>query len=176
MTGHGFKRVEEFLFDWLLYGAVTWYCNAEWGPVYGSLAAFCIMAPLSACVSFFWIAIYNAIGKDWLGLELLKELKRSKGGNWFTRKARAIVRSGKGVPAFFVLSFWTDPFMTTVYFRKKGETYTKLTGRDTNIFWCSVFVSNTYWTVRWSALVQLIWYVWDYVEPVLRPLWQQLTN
>ncbi len=164
--GHIVKRVEEFLFDWLLYGVVVLFCTTTWGSVWGSLIAFSIMAPLSAYFSLLWIAYYNWSKRDWFGLEFLKELRDETKRGWFAQRIQAGLKRG-GVPAFFILSFYTDPFMTVVYFRKKGESYTLLGPRDTNIFWCSVVVSNAYWTLRWTVLVEAALFLWRYKQSII---------
>lgn len=167
-VGHTAKRVEEWLFDWLLYGYVVAMCTLTWGAYHGALAAFAIMAPLSAMVCLIYIGIYNWLQADWLGLELLKDFARASSGGFFSRLAHRIVRHGQ-LPAFLMLSIYGDPFMTTVYLRRGAGSYGKLTPRDLNIFWASVFLSNGYWTLRWTILIELVIYVWQTIlEPFLR--------
>jgi uncharacterized protein (TIGR02001 family) len=166
--GHTAKRVEEVLFDWLLYASVIATCTTIWGPVWGSLAGFVIMAPLSALVCLAYIRFYDWAKKDWLGFELLKKSTNDglRGGR-LSRLVQRITQLGN-VPAFFVLSVYGDPFMVTVYLRRGAELYNGLRRRDWAIFWASVLVSNSYWTLRWTVIVELARLLLDaIVQPVV---------
>lgn len=160
VIGHTAKRIEEYLFDWLLYGVVvTWTLNA-WGTVNGSLVAFAIMTPLSALFCWWYILFYDWAKKDWLGLETVEELReRHAKAGWFARILIRITKLGD-FPMFFVLSFYGDPFMTTVYFRRGAHKYPGLSRRDWCIFWASVFASNAYWTIRLTIIVEIIKFAW----------------
>jgi hypothetical protein len=163
--GHTGKRIEEFLFDWLLYGVVVTQSTLWWGSVWGAVGAFLIMMPLSALVCYLYIRFYDWAKKDWLGLETLEELRESEAkAHWLVRH---IIRWAKRGDAamFFVLSFWGDPFITTVYFRRGSHLYNGLSTRDWKIFFASVVVSNAYWTLRWSVIVALALYLWQLVSP-----------
>lgn len=163
--GHTGKKIEEFLFDWLLYGVVVTQCTILWGPVWGSLATFLIMMPVSAAACYAYIRFYDWAKKDWLGLETLEELREKETQHhWLVRH---VVRTAKlgDVPMFFVLSFWGDPFLTTVYFRRGAHLYNGLSARDWKIFWASVVVSNAYWTLRWTVIVVVALYLWQFVSP-----------
>lgn len=166
--GHTAKRAEEYLFDWLLYGAVIVWCISQWGTTRGSLVAFAIMAPLSAFVCWLYILFYDWAKKDWLGLETIEELReREAKAGWLGRIFIRVTKLGD-VPMFFVLSFYGDPFMTTVYFRRGSHTYKGLSHRDWQIFWASVLSSNTYWTLRWTIIVEIVRYEWKLIQGVMR--------
>jgi hypothetical protein len=155
-VGHTAKRIEEILLDWLLYGAVVITCTANWGPLWGSLAGFAIMAPVSAILSLGYIRLYDWAQTDWFGLEFLKGLRDETSR---TSLLARVVRSGN-VPAFFALSLYGDPFLTTIYLREGAGKYTNLAGRDWFLFWSSVIVSNAYWTLRWTAIAELARFLW----------------
>lgn len=165
VVGHTAKRVEEYLFDWLLYGVVVYQCTAVWGFAYGSLAAFLIMAPLSALFCWVYIRIYDWAKIDWFGFEALKELEEAGDAGWFGRIFKQVVRFGD-VPVFVLLSIYMDPFMVTVYFRKKENQHAGLTPRDWKIFWGSVVFSNAYWTLRWALIFVVVQFLWN---TLLRP-------
>lgn len=159
--GHTAKRIEEFLFDWFLYGTVVALTAAYWGPVWGALAAFCIMAPLSALVCYGYIRFYDWAKKDWLGLETLEKLRESEAeAGWFARHFIRLAKAGD-IPMFIVLSIYGDPFIVTVYFRRGAEQYGGLSRRDWRIFWASVLFSNAYWVLRWGVIVALARFLWS---------------
>ena len=155
------KRIEEGIFDWLLYGFVVATCTTILGPLWGSLAGFAVMAPLSALVCFSYIRFYDWAKKDWLGFETLKELRDE---TWhtglFVNLVRRIARLGD-VPAFLALSLYGDPFMVTVYLRRGARQYNSLSRRDWVVFWTSVLVSNGYWTLRWTVIVEVARFLWS---------------
>jgi hypothetical protein len=158
-VGHTAKRIEEYLFDWLIYGIVVLWATSRWGAWHGSFVAFGIMAPISALFCWFYIIFYDWAKKDWFGFELLKELKEEERSGRGGRLLQKILKLGD-IPAFFALSIYQDPFMTTVYLRKKGHGHAGLSRRDWNFFWSSVFVSNAYWTLRWIVIIELVRLLW----------------
>jgi hypothetical protein len=159
-VGHAAKRVEEYLFDWLIYAFVVYQCTSLWGTYWGSIAAFFIMAPLSALVCWLYLLFYDWAKKDWFGFELLKELREEEAqSSWFRRLMIRIARWGD-LAAFIALSIHDDPFMVTVYLRKKGHEHRGLSRRDWNIFWLAVVFSNAYWTLRWTVIVTVIEFLW----------------
>ncbi len=166
-VGHTAKRIEEYLFDWLIYGIVVLWTTSQWGNWYGSLAAFVIMAPLSALVCWMYILLYDWAKMDWLGLETLKELKEKETTGLFGRLFQYALRLGD-IPVFLLLSVYTDPFMVTVYFRKKAHEYASLTPQDWRIFWTSVIVSNGYWTLRWTVILVAVTFVWSWLGTIFQ--------
>jgi hypothetical protein len=153
MLGHTAKKLEELLFDWLVYGAVTAYLTSLYGVFQGSLWTFAVMAPLSALMCYLYLKFYDWSKRDWLGLEALKRLREGKG--LFARLAKL-----GNVPAFVVLSLQFDPFVVTVYLRKGSDKYNGYSGRDWMIFWASVLFANAYWTLRWTLIFELIRLLW----------------
>lgn len=165
VVGHTAKRIEEYLFDWLIYGVVVFWSTSQWGPLYGSLVAFLIMAPISALFCWLYILFYDWAKIDWLGFEALKELKEVETTGLFGRLFRHVVRFGDA-PVFILLSMYGDPFMVTIYFRKRENAHGGLTRRDWKIFWAAVVFSNAYWTLRWAVIVVLAQFVWTtFLEP-----------
>lgn len=164
-VGHTAKQVEEYLFDWLLYGVVVYWYTSAWGPFWGSVAAFLVMTPLSALFCWVYLLLYDWAKKDWFGFEALKELRETETKGFFGRIFRVAIRLGD-IPVFILLSIHSDPFLTTVYFRKKGHEHGGLTARDWKIFWASAIASNAYWTLRWTVLFELVKLFWNYA---LRP-------
>ncbi len=162
LIGHTAKRIEEYLFDWLLYGVVVAWCIFTYGNVWGYAVAFVIMAPLSALVCYGYIRFYDWAKKDWLGLETLEELREQEATHgWFMRHVVRIAKWGD-IPMFIALSIYGDPFMVTVYFRRGAHLYNGLSRRDWYIFWGSVIVSNAYWTLRWTVIFVIAIPLWNY--------------
>ncbi len=167
-VGHGTKQVEEVLFDWILYGTVVGYTTYTYGPVMGSIYGYLIMAPLSALVCLAYIKLYDWAKIDWFGFEAVKGAKEDlEGDGWWKRTVRKLVRLGD-VPAFFILSINSDPFMVTVYLRKGSKEYNGLSSRDWKIFWASVLFSNAYWTLRWSVIIALALFLLGLLPPELQ--------
>ena len=161
-VGHSAKKVEEHLVDWILYGIVVAYATSVWGTLWGSLAAFAVMTPITGILCLLYIRLYDWAGKDWFGLEALKEIREDQAsGGWFSRLMYRIARHGNGA-AFFALSLYGDAFMTTIYLRKGSHAYAGLTRRDHMIFWSSLIVSNAYWTLRWTVIVTVVLWILQY--------------
>lgn len=166
VIGHTAKRIEEYLFDWLLYGVVVYTCTELWGFAYGSLVSFLIMAPLSALFCWTYLKLYDWAKVDWFGLEALKELHEVETKGWFGGIFKVIFRWGD-IPIFILLSIYGDPFMVAVYFREKGHNHGGLSPRDWKIFWGSVLFSNAYWTLRWAFIFVVIEFLWEgFIKPL----------
>lgn len=161
--GHAVKEAEEWLFDWLLYGTVSAFLVTTYGSTWGTAATFAIMTPLSALVCFGYIRFYDTSKKDWFGFEALKGIRNElEGDGWFARLMRWTIRQGD-LPAFIVLSIHKDPFVVTVYLRNADQAYDGLAARDWRNFWASVLLSNGYWTLRWTVIVQVALWLWERV-------------
>lgn len=159
--GHTAKQIEEYLFDWLLYGTVVALAVAKYGPLWGTLAAFAIMTPLSAIVCLFYIKAYDWAEVDLFGFEALKDAKDDLEKDGFIKRlVRRMIRLGDA-PAFVALSITSDPFMTTIYLRRPSDRYQGLSPRDWRIFFGSVLLANGYWTFRWSVIVALATWAWE---------------
>lgn len=71
----------------------------------------------------------------------------------FSKMTLLILRAiNKGdIAAFFVLSIYFDPFITTVYLRK--ESFGRLKCREWTIFIASAVISNGWWTIRTYIII-----------------------
>src|SRR3989344_3513973 len=66
-VGHSFKQAEGFIFNYTVYpAAIAWL-----GAVMGGL----VMTVFSAFICYLYILFYDWSKKDWLGLELLKDIR-----------------------------------------------------------------------------------------------------
>ncbi|MCX6786612.1 MAG: hypothetical protein NTU85_02240 [Candidatus Kaiserbacteria bacterium] len=163
-TGHAAKLTESLLFDHFLYGVVVNYLTITYGWMWGAVASFLVMSPISALECRGLILLYDWAKKDFFGFEKAKEFcdELSKGGKW-KRFLNSLIRLSD-VLAFFILSTiypGADPFLATIYLRKGAEEYNGMTKRDWKIFWAAVVVANGYWTLRWTVFVALFWiFLW----------------
>ncbi len=143
-AGYTFKRIEELVFDFMLYPAVI----AWLGAVIGGL----VMTAFSALACYLYILFYDWAKKDWLGLELLKEVRDGEARDGLMGWIQRVARKSDWL-AFFALSCYTDPFVTTMYLRKGADAYNGLAPRDWKIFWASVLVANLWWTALMTFAV-----------------------
>ncbi len=161
MIGHIVNRIDIFLFDHVLYGMVIAFTTTYWGPYWGSIGGLAIMLPLSTLLCYAYIRFYDWAKQDWLGLEALKTLRDdTTSGGPIRRMVTRVARLGD-IPAFIVMSIYTDPFVVTMYMRKEAGKYDGLTRRDWRIFWASMLLSNAYWTLRWTVIIEAVRYVWN---------------
>ena len=168
----------------LIYSSIGWiYDNplymsviALFGPVIGGG----LMTLGSLIISFFLILWYNQRKVDWIGVNAIDALKElslryveklaelrtdSFIGTLFfivgyipIRVVLSALRFANhriygNVMAFILLSIFEDPFITTAYLRHGY--YGLMTHRDWLIFFASVILSNGYWVLRTTAVIQL---------------------
>jgi hypothetical protein len=144
--GHTFNSIEVFLFDYVMYPAAL--------VSLGTFVGFVVMTIASILLCYLHIRFYDWAKQDWLGLELLKEVR--DGGEFGSRLGRFVQRIARksDVAAFLSLSMYTDPFITTVYMRKGVGSYNGMTVRDWRIFWGSALVANLWWTATVVTVIE----------------------
>ena len=164
-VGHTAKTIEVILLDYGLYGPVAFFLTIKLGWLWGSIACFAIMAPMSALECYGLIKLYDWAGKDFFAFEKVKEFRDGDPAK-VGRRMRLVQRLMKlgDVPAFFAILLLHplgDPFMATVYLRKGAGKYNGMTKRDWWIFFTAVIVSNADWTLKWSTAVTVIMkFIW----------------
>jgi len=158
------------IFDWFFNYPVYGHAIEKWGLINGYI----IMAVISFFVCLIFIKFYDWLKIDWLGIEVAKKVKDFgpiwiKNMNIESRIGRILwwpfskfilfllwaVDRG-GLVAFFALSMFTDPFITTVYMRRGWYQYDGLSSKDWRIFLASTVVSNGYWAIRTFALLKFL--------------------
>lgn len=174
-AGWSFWASTSWMFDNLLYPAVIAWLGLVWGGA--------VMTFTAILITFFMLIGYDRSRTDWLGIDSLDVMK-DEGLAWvrqwekkryrsriltflakmllflpkeFFKLAAWMLERG-GALAFTFLSFQTDPFITTAYFRrgkKKG-----LRRKDWVIFFSSGLLGNIYWSLRSYGLVVVIQYFW----------------
>jgi len=162
--GHTVFHAIEQIFNYGIYIPVIGFL----GIIYGGG----VMAVISFFVCYGILKFYDWSKEDWLGIEVARDV-RDFGPEWikklqaksligkvlwwpFSRIILLVLWSLKkgGSIAFFALSIYTDPFTTTVYFRKIA--FNGLTKRDWLIFVASVLVGNIYWTGRTHLIIFVV--------------------
>lgn len=148
-TGHFLNFMINNWFDYLLYIPVIAY----FGPIWGCG----IMIMLSVVLNLILIKVYDKTGKDWLGFEALKEGKEKFSFSLpiWVRKLISIGDTG----AFIGLALY-DPFLATIYLRKRENAHKGLTNRDWRIFVSATLLSNVGWTgLVYGGLSSIQWFL-----------------
>jgi len=157
----------DFAFDNILYPAVLVWQGKMVGGVIMTLLSFLVCGSL--------VISYTRNKKDLLGVDVVEAVKErgeiwinrfygTKGHWWLIVKGIAYIPSRifllviwllkkNDVTAFFALSIYQDAFKTTIFLRH-GKT-DALGARDWWIFAGSMIVSNAYWTLRWSLIIEI---------------------
>ena len=146
--GHLIFHSLNYGFDYVLYPLVIY----NYGPIFGGV----IMGALAAAISLFISWLYDFLKKDWLGIEVVKELvdeffeeeqesARRKWRKMGKKIFRRIFHKNK-IGQFLFLSINFDPLITVIYMRRGSHLYNGFSLRDWKIFWLSVIVSNAWWT------------------------------
>lgn len=148
-VGHIISQAYDYGFDYILYPFVIY----KLGPLQGGI----IMTLVATSMCLLILYIYDLLEKDWLGIEVAKELVE----NFFKEEEEIAKKSwqkkGKKVLSwvfhknkigqFLFLSLHFDPLITAIYMRRGYHLYNGFSKRDWKIFWASVIVSNSWWTL-----------------------------
>lgn len=146
ILGHTVDQIVAKAYNWGVYLLIMKWLGAFWGSV--------AMVLLSFLVCLAYIKLYDWAKMDWLGIEMLKELREDeKKGNWLSK----ILQRGDWV-AFLILSVWKDAFYTTVYMRKGANEYSGMGKREWNIFLSSLITGCVLWS-SWVNLWILAWQI-----------------
>ena len=142
-------NVLDYAFDYVLYPLVLW----KLGLLRGGL----LMSALSLLFCLALLRIYNRLGRDWLGIEFVRNQRHYQGPSRWRRCLAWLLTRGDGV-AFVVLTLKNDPFITTAYLRHSA--YSRMNVRDWVIFMGSWLISNALWlTVCFGGVSFLRWLV-----------------
>ena len=144
-TGFLTWKAVEYAFDYALYPFVIW----KLGPWMGGV----LMALLSLVSCLLLLCLYDRLGRDWLGLEFVKNLRHYDGSSRWRRGLAWLVTRGD-LPAFLALSIYYDPFITTAYLRHGA--FNGMTRRDWRIFLASWLIGNLLWIALCQSGVSLL--------------------
>jgi len=155
------------IIDWVLDNPIYLWVIAKFGSVNGGLIM--TLASMVWCASF--IIIYECKKTDWLGVDAVEAVKKH-GARWIKHLEswNIVVRAVVWLPsrmflvvlwmiqkndclAFIALSIYEDPFKTVAFLRK-GR-FNGLGFRDLMVFGGSVILSNGYWVVRNTILLEI---------------------
>lgn len=153
--------------------------------IYGPLAGGALMTFGSFVICFGMIHWYNSHGIDWLGVGAVDAIRKlalhyaEKLAAWRSdtisglilyivfylpiRSLLALARLANhptwgDATAFVLLSIFEDPFTTTAYLRH-GD-YGPMSRRDWSIFAGSMLLSNGYWILRTTLVIELALAIW----------------
>lgn len=163
VSAHVVLGVIDWVFDNVLYGLVI----VAWGTLVGGL----VMTFASLVICSIYLIAYEKMGIDWLGVGAVEAVKEH-GEGWVKRleSRHILIRVVSWIPsrifllvlwaikkndfcAFIALSIYEDAFKTTAFLRK-GR-FNGLKVRDWRIFIASILLSNLYWIVRWTAIIEI---------------------
>lgn len=147
-TGHLFIRIEEFIFDFLLYPYMLYdggfrllrimgFESATTADGYYAGAA--IMFTSSAFTNIIYIIAYDRMGRDWFGIEAVRKFKPA----WLLRLPRWLLPIGRGV-AFIVLCLWTNPLFALLWIRSKAGAF-RMNPADWAILGLAILIANIGW-------------------------------
>lgn len=127
---------------WVVNYGLDPYLIANFGLVEGGIAV--MVASFFICLAT--IKFYDWSKQDWLGIELVKEMREYEGKKYLGRAIRWLLKKGDAV-ALVGLSILTDPFITTVYLRNGANQFNGMGRREWIIFLSSTVIGNIYWSL-----------------------------
>lgn len=168
-------RVEEYLFDYVLYPFMLYRggesllaslmrlagAKISPSPVAGYWVGLCLLTVASVGINLFYISAYDRLRTDWFGFETLKEVNKRltpvASRRW--RPWRIAARYG----AFAYLSIWHSPLFGTLFMRGSAEAYA-MNARDWRIFWAALLIANLGWAGMVSGVVEAARMVLPYLR------------
>ncbi|HAO65020.1 TPA: hypothetical protein DCQ44_03520 [Candidatus Taylorbacteria bacterium] len=173
----GFWTIYGYAYDDLLYPLAIF----KWGAVVGGGT----MAILASLQCVLWLLWYEWMGKDWLGVNVVEDIKKD-GGGWVEKLDAKLKKSILLFPlrivsypfsktfllvlwaikksdllAFVTLNIVQDPFITTVFLRH-GR-FNGLRKKDWFVFCASLVFSNGYWIARNVVFIEIIKFGWHHL-------------
>jgi hypothetical protein len=135
--GAAFSLGLSYLFFYVAYPFIIWKLGVAEGGI--------TMTCFSLMLSYMGISFYDRSGRDWFGIEAIKE--KMAGLKWKSGIGRFIARQAKkgGPLTLLILSIKFDPFVTTVYMREGRRKFKGLGVRDWLTFFSSAAIGNGYW-------------------------------
>ena len=164
LSAHGILTASDAVFDHVVYPLVLAWLGNIAGGVVMTLASMIICAAV--------LAFYEYGKVDWLGVDAVEAVKEH-GESWVRRldSAHWAIRTIAWLPsrvfllvlwaikksdiwAFIALSLYEDAFKTTAFLRK-GK-FDRFGRKDAMIFLASLLISNVYWIIRWSVILEVL--------------------
>jgi hypothetical protein len=149
--GVAFNLGFSYFFFYVAYPFIIWKLGLMEGGI--------TMTFFSLTLSYIGISFYDRSGRDWFGIEAIKEkLGGLEGKGWIGRLIARQVKRG-GPLTLVILSIKFDPFVTTVYLRDGQRKFGGLSWRDWIIFFSSAAIGNGYWIFIMSGGWALLKYL-----------------
>lgn len=151
---HAAVRVEEYLFDYLVYPFMLYRGGAAllaaFGlratPGEGYAAGFAFMLLVSLSVNLAYVHVYDRTRRDWFGFEALRSIE--------ARHVPGRLRLPVRIALFGYLSLAHSPFFATLWLRSRTEAFA-MRRADWAVFAFAVLLANVGWTVLVSGAVEL---------------------
>lgn len=175
LSAHGILTASDAVFDHILYPLVLAWL--------GNIAGGAVMTAASMVICAAVLAFYEHGKIDWLGVDAVEAVKEH-GESWIRRldSTHWTIRSIAWIPsrifilvlwaikksdiwAFIALTLYEDAFKTTAFLRK-GK-FDRFGRKDALIFLSSLVISNIYWTVRWSVILEIIIRIYKFIIGLL---------
>lgn len=141
-------------FDYVLYPVVL----VAFGTTVGGI----ILTILALIINVLIIRAYDWSQTDWLLIEKLKSKVHDESHTGIKGRIFDFIRRNN-VLMFFVLNL-DDPITATLYLREGAYQYNGLTKRDWGIYIASNIVSNFYWIIGWSLIIEAFKYVYMWLQ------------
>lgn len=151
--GHTLYATFNWFFDNILYIYVIYRL--------GLITGGALMTLLSLLQCAATLMLYERMRIDWVGAGYIATLKHITNPTGWQRIILRCQQSG-AVAVFFALCIFSDPFITTAYFRE-GR-FDGLSGRDWKIFIASGFASNFYCSLRSGAIAAVLLTAFQWVD------------
>lgn len=149
-TGLVLRNAIDYPFDYVVYPIVL----AWLGSVKGGI----VLLILGVFINVLIIRAYDWSKTDWFLIEKLKSLQEDSQQTIFIRLLKFFRRS----PIFtFLVLCLDDPVTVTLYFRKGNHMYNGMTAYDWKIFILANIISNLYWIVGWSLVIEFVQFLMD---------------
>lgn len=178
-AGHTAKEGADWLFDYLIYPAVTaasmviigYFMSAEEAPIWGPVLAVGIMTPVTGVINYGYLRLYDNVKLDALGAELLKGVRHVKAKGLLGFVVNPLMWLLDWALVLFIAIF-EDSFVATIYARKGVELYNGLSLRDWVIFVVTTIISNVAWVGLVSSvyLLSLVSFGYDRIPEPLRSI------
>jgi len=139
------RNAIDYPFDYVVYPIVL----AWLGSVKGGI----VLLILGVFINILIIRAYDWSKTDWFLIEKLKSLQEDSQETLFIRVLKFFRKSS--ILTFLILCI-DDPVTVTLYFRKGNHMYNGMTAYDWKIFLLANVVSNLYWIVGWSLVIEFV--------------------
>lgn len=139
-------RTTNWAFEYILYPVVI--ANA------GLLKGGAFMIFLSIVTSLAIIKLYDFLKVDWLGIEIIKEIRDGEAKSMLEKVAQWAMKKGDFF-ALVALSVYSEPIKVTLYMRHGSNKFNGFSRRDWTIFLTSVAISNASWALAVAGGIEI---------------------